>query len=124
MSTTQVRIVGVGLSFLVIFASGLWLSHLGKPYQAGLFAVHKLVGVAVGILLAVIVYQAHQAAPLTALQVAAIAATILLFAATVVAGALLSLDMSLPALVPRLHQVVPVLTLLSSTGTLYLLLGK
>jgi hypothetical protein len=120
---TQVRIAGVGLSFLVILFSGIWLSHLGKPYQAGLFAVHKLVGVAVGVLLAVIVYQVHQAAPLGQLRIAAIAITVLLFTGTVAAGALLSLDRPMPAVVQRLHQVVPVLTLLSSAGTLYLLLG-
>jgi hypothetical protein len=31
MGTTQVRVAGVGLSFVLVFLSGIWLSHLGKP---------------------------------------------------------------------------------------------
>jgi hypothetical protein len=122
MSTTQVRIAGVGLSFVLIFLSGIWLSHLGKPYNTGVFTIHKLVGLAVGVLLAVMVVQTHQATPLGLVEIAAIVVTVLFFIGTVAAGGLLSINLELPAFVGKLHQVLPVLTVLSTAGTLYLLL--
>jgi heme A synthase len=125
MGTTQVRIVGVGLSFVLIFLSGIWLSHLGKPYSTGVFTIHKLVGLAVGVLLAVMVYQAHKATPLGLVEIAAIVVTVLFFIGTVAAGGLLSVNLEVPAFVGKLHQVLPILTVLSTAGTLYLLLcGK
>ena len=122
MSTTQVRVAGVGLSFVLLLLSGIWLSHLGKPYSTGVFTIHKLVGLAVGVLLAVMVYQTHKAAPLGLVEIAAILVTILFFMGTVVAGGLLSIDLEVPAFVQKLHQFLPVLTMLSTAGTLYLLL--
>ena len=125
MSTTQVRVVGAASLFLVLFLSGIWTSHAGKPYSTAPFTIHKLIGLAAGVFLAVIVYRTHKAAPLGLLDLVAISVTVLLFAGTVVAGALLSIDKPMPAVVLKAHQVVPVLTLLSTAGTLYLLLrGK
>lgn len=123
MSTTQVRVVGTGLLLVLVLLSGLWVRGSGKPYSTLPFTIHKLVGLATGVLLAVIVYQTHQAAPLGLLQIAAIVVTVLLFVGTVAAGALLSIDKQVPAIVLRLHQVLPVLTVLSTAGTLYLLLS-
>ena len=122
MTTTQVRVAGVGLSFVVIFLSGLWLGHLGKPYSTGVFTIHKLVGLAVGVLLAVMVVQTQKAAPLGLVEIAAIVVTVLFFMGTVAAGGLLSIELEMPALVQKLHQIMPVLTVLSTAGTLYLLL--
>jgi hypothetical protein len=125
MSTWQIRVACVGLSFVLIILSGIWLSHLGKPYNTGVFAVHKLVGVAVGVLLGIMVFQAHKATPLDVVQIAAIVITVLFFIGTVAAGSLLSIDLEVPTLVNKLHRFLPVLTVLSTAGTLYLLLrGK
>jgi peptidoglycan/LPS O-acetylase OafA/YrhL len=123
VNTTQVRVVGVALGFLLIFLSGMWVRRSGKPYSTGPFTIHKLVGLAAGALLAVIVYRTNQAAPLDPLQIAAIVLTVLLFVGTVAAGGLLSIDKPVPAVVLRVHQFVPVLTVLSTAGTLYFLLG-
>ncbi len=122
MSTWQIRVAGVVLSFVLIILSGIWLSHLGKPYNTGVFAIHKVAGVAVGILLGVMVYQASKTTPLDAAQIAAIVVTVLFFIGTVAAGGVLSVDLEAPAPVLRLHQYLPVLTALSTAGTLYLLL--
>lgn len=123
MSTTQVRVVGVGLLFVLILLSGFWVSGAGKPYKTFPFAIHKLAGLAAGILLGVIVYRTHQASPLGPIEIAAIVVTVLCFLGTVVAGSLLSIDESAPGIVLRLHQIIPVLTVLSTVGTLYLVLG-
>jgi hypothetical protein len=122
MSSTQVRVAGIGLSFVLIFLSGLWLSHLGKPYSTAVFTIHKLVGLAAGVLLAVLVVQTHKAAPLGLVEIAAIVVTVLFFIGTVAAGGLLSIDLEVPTLARKLHKVIPVLTVLFTAGTLYLLL--
>lgn len=122
MSTTTVRVAGVGLSFVLILLSGIWLSRGGKPYGTGIFTIHKLVGLAVGVLLAVMVYQTNKATALGLSQIAAIVVTVLFFIGTVVAGGLLSIDMEVPGVVRRLHQILPALTVLSTAGTLWLLL--
>lgn len=123
MSTTEVRVASIALLFVLILLSGFWVSGAGKPYKTLPFTIHKLAGLAIGILLAVLVYRTHQASPLGSIEIAAIVVTVLFFAGTVVPGALLSIDESAPGIVLRLHQIVPVLTLLSTAGTLYLLLG-
>jgi hypothetical protein len=121
MSTSLVRVAGIGLLFVFVFLSGLWVSGAGKPYSTLPFSVHKLVGLAAGILLAVIVYQTYRADPLGLLEIAAIVITVLLFAGTVAAGAFLSINQQAPGVVLKLHQVIPVLTVLSTAGILYLL---
>jgi hypothetical protein len=121
MSTTPVRAVGIGMLFLVIVLSGIYLSRSGKPYSTFPFTIHKLVGLALGVWLAVIVYQTHQTAPLDLLQIVAVVVTALLFAGTVAAGGLLSVDKPVPAAVQTLHKILPALAVLSTTSTLYLL---
>ena len=122
MSAAHTRVVVTGALLVIVLLSGLWTSRAGKPYKTLPFAIHKLAGLAAGILLAVIVYKSHQAAPLGPAEIAAVAVTVLFFLGTVVVGGLLSVNEQAATLVLRLHQVLPVLSLLSAAGTLYLLL--
>lgn len=122
MNAFQARIVGAALLLVLVVLSGIWVSRSGKPYRTAPFTIHKLVGLAAGVILAVIVYQAHQAAPLDLLEIACVVVAVLMFAITVAAGGLLSIEKPMPGGVLRLHQIIPVLALLSTTGTLYLLL--
>jgi len=116
-------VVGVGLAFVLIFFSGILLWRSGKPYSTALFTIHKLVGIAGGVWLGVLVYQANNAAPLEPGAIAGVVVTVLLFVITVAAGGLLSIDRPAPTIVRRLHQVIPVLAVLATAGTLFLLLG-
>ena len=122
MSATQARLMVTGALLAVVLLSGLWVSRAGRPYKTFPFTIHKLAGLAAGILLAVIVYKTHQAAPLGPVEIAAIAVTVLLFIGTVAAGGLLSVNEQAPTIVLRLHQVLPTLSLLSTAATLYALL--
>jgi hypothetical protein len=122
MGTIQLKVIGAGLFFLFIFLSGFWLSRSGKPYSPVLFNIHKLIGLATGIFLIITVYQVHQVTLLRPAQVAAIAVSVLLFAADVAAGGLLSIDKPMPSAIARVHKVFPYLIALSTAATLYLLL--
>lgn len=122
MSTTVIAIV-TGLFFLLVFLSGFWLSRTGRPLHAGLSTVHKLISLAAGIFMLVTIYQRNRALPLNTVEWIAIMVTGLCFLGTVASGGLLSTDKPTPVALLRVHQVVPVLTLLSSAITLCLLLG-
>ena len=122
MSTT-VRAIIVGLFFLFIFLSGIRLSRAGRPLNVGISTIHKLISLAAGVFLLVTIYQRHGVVPLNTTEWIAIVVTGLCFASTVASGGLLSSDKSKPVAVLRVHQIVPVLTVLATGATLYLLLG-
>lgn len=123
MNTTM-RAIVAGSSFLFIFLSGIWLSRIGRPLNVAISTVHKLISLAAGILLLVTIYQRHQLASLSTAEWIAIVVTGLCFLGTVASGGFLSSDKPMPVAVLRVHQIMPVLTALSSAGTLYLVLGR
>lgn len=118
------RAIVVGLFFLFIVLSGIWLSRTGRPLNVAISTVHKLISLAAGITLLVTVYQRNRIVPLSTTEWIAIVVTGLCFLGDVVSGGLLSSDKPRPAVILRVHQVVPVLTALSTAATLYLLLGS
>jgi hypothetical protein len=124
MSSTQLRIVTAGLLFLFIFLFGFWLNRTEKPYNMAVFTIHKLLAVGAIVLLAVTVYRVHQVTPLSPGQILVVVITAVCFVATMVTGAVLSIDKTMPLIVHRLHQITPFLTLLSTSATLYLLLVR
>jgi len=122
MSTIPMKVVSTGLFLLFIFLSGFWLSNAGRPINAIILAVHKLIGLAAGIFLVVNLYRVHQVSPFGALEIGVIVITALFFLSNVVTGGLLSTDKVMPAFVQRLHQITPYLTVLSTAVTMYFLL--
>lgn len=126
MNTNYYRFVGAGLFFLLILLSGYWLSRTGKPYGTIVFTIHKLVAVAAVVLLGVTVYRIHRAGALSAIELLAAITTGVFFLGTMVTGGLLSIpiDKAMPAIVHKLHQVTPYLTVLSTAVALYFLRGR
>jgi hypothetical protein len=124
MGTNQLRVVSAGLFFLFIFLSGFRLSRTGKPYSRIILTIHKLIGLAAGVFLVMTVYRIHQVAPLSPVEITAIVVTVLFFAGNVATGGLLSTDKTMPAVILKLHQITPYLTVLSTAVTLYLLLSR
>jgi len=114
MGSMELRLVGAGLFFLFIFLSGIWLSRSGKPLNGLILNIHKLIGLAFGVLIIITLYRTNRAAALDAIEWAAIVVTGLLFAGTVVFGGLLSTGKPAPAASLRLHQVLSVLTVTAS----------
>jgi hypothetical protein len=124
MNTTTMRVVSTGLFFLFIFVSGIWLSRSGRPLNGGILAVHKLVSVAAGVFLIITMVRLNRVAPLSATEWTAIVVTGLCFLGTVVSGGLLSIGKPMPAAILRAHQIMPVLVVISTTVSLYLLLSR
>ena len=124
MGTTQWVVAGAGLFFLLIFLTGIWLRRSGKPYSALVFNIHKLIGLAAGVLLIITVYRMHQVAALGPLEIAAVVVTALLLAGTAAVGSLLSFDSPMPAAISIMNRFLPYLAVLPTAVTLYLLLSR
>ena len=126
MSANQYRFVGAGVFFLLILFSGYWLSRSGKPYNTIVFTIHKLIALAAVVLLGLAIRRVHQVGPLSTIEWSAAIVTGLFFVGTIATGGVLSVptDKPVPAIVHKLHQVTPYLTICATVATLYLLRGR
>jgi hypothetical protein len=121
MNLDQLRVVGAVSVFVVIFGSGYWLNRAGKPYNAIILTIHKLISLAAVVFLVIIMVQSNRAEALSAIEIVAGVVTGLFFVSLIATGGLLSSDKQMPTIVLRLHQVAPYLTVLAAAVTLYLL---
>ena len=126
MNNNLLKILGVGLGFIIMFLSGFWLNRTGKPYGTLVFAVHKLIGVGLGIFLYITVKQLHPTSPLSVTEIILIALIVLSFIGTVTTGSLLSVPVSkpMPAMVSTMNKIFPYITVLFTLVPLYLLLNR
>jgi hypothetical protein len=123
MNTLTTKLIAAGLLFIFTLLSGLWLSHSGKPYNSGIFAIHKLIALATIIMIGISVFNLYKALDLqTFVVLVLIAASGLLFLALLITGGLLSLNISLSGIALKVHQVVPLLALVASAITISLLI--
>ena len=123
MDSTQMKVIEAGLFFFFIFLTGVRLSRSGRPYHVLKFNLHKLIGLAALIFLVFTVYQIKEVTPLSPLEITACAVTGLLFACTIIAGGLVSIEKPMPAAIPLMHKIFPYLTVLATAVTLFLLLS-
>jgi hypothetical protein len=124
MSTTLIKSGVIGLLFLLTLVSGLLLRRMGRPHNVLISTVHKLVALGALALLILTAFQINRAAGLGGLQMAVVAAAVLFFLGAIAGGGwLMIVEGPAPPIARRLHQILPVLTVLSSAGSLALLLG-
>jgi hypothetical protein len=124
MNTTATKLTLAGLLFLFALLSGIWASHSGKPINVVIFTIHKLIALTTVIVIAMSVYNLYKALDLrTFIELAVIVSTAL-FLALFITGALLSRNSPMPTAILRIHQVAPMLALVSSTITIYLLVSS
>ncbi|TLM97341.1 hypothetical protein FDZ73_25180 [bacterium] len=124
MSTTQVKLVIVGLLFVFIFVCGYILSRAGKPYPMVLFTLHKLLTLGTVVFLALSINKIAQVSPLSQLQILAVVITSVLFLATIATGGVVSAATSVPMIARGLHHIVPYLALLSSAWMIFIVFIK
>jgi hypothetical protein len=130
MGTHVSRIVVIGLLFLVVFLSGVWLSRnlrlndprpYGKPLTGTDSAVHKLIALATGIIAGVNIRSLHRGIEFSSIEFTAVIVAGLLFVLMVVSGSLLSLGKARNKGMVALHNVGSVLTVVATAGAIYLL---
>ena len=122
MTIPIIRFALCGSAFLLTLISGLWLSHLGKPYNVAFFNIHKLIALATVITIGINARHLFTVADQhAALATGLLVAAGLLFVALFATGALLSIGNLSPVLSLRVHQVAPLLALAASAAALILL---
>jgi hypothetical protein len=124
MKTIDIRILSAGILFVLAIASGVWVTKLGRPLNAGVFTVHKLIALAALVLMIVIVGALAKGIVLNPLMILCIVLTFLFFAAMIATGAVLSFEKPAPGFVLMLHRILPALTLAASAATVILMKGK
>lgn len=124
MDTITSKLIAAGILALLTLVSGTIVSRAGKPQNIWLVSIHKLIAVGTVVLIVMAVNQLYKSADgrlFVILSIMVLSAV--LFLALIATGAFLTREeMELPAFVLRVHQIVPLLALASSSLTIYLLL--
>ena len=121
MSANISRIMVGGILLFFTVSSGMWLSNSGKPINVAIFTVHKLIALLTVIFIAVTIYQLQATIETrTVVRLVAVVVTGLVFLCLFVSGALLSLGKPISGAILTIHQVAPLLAVISTAATLYL----
>ena len=121
MNITTWGIVGILLMFAAIIGTGFWISNGGKPYNTGIFTLHKLITIAAVVILALMTVKTHRTSGLNTAGLAGVITSGCLLIGTMVTGGMLSVDKVMPSIVLRMHQILPFLTTLSTGITLFIM---
>jgi hypothetical protein len=122
MNTLTTKLIAAGILFLFTLISGVIVSHSGRPPSVALVTLHKLIAVATVVLFGMTVNQLVKTGDAQVfVKLSVVVVTGVLFVILVATGALLTRDMQLPEAILKVHQVAPLLALVSSTTTIYLL---
>jgi|FLOH01.1.fsa_nt_gi hypothetical protein len=123
LAATQIKLVSAALLLILSFILGYWLNKMGKPYHIALLTSHKLISLALFVLLCIVVYRFSQIHEFNAVVTSLCVITGLLFLGSLVSGGLLSTDLALPSFLKITHHITPYLAVLFSGITLYLIIS-
>jgi hypothetical protein len=127
MDTITSKLIAAGILFLFTLISGVIVSHSSRPLNIGLVTLHKLIAVGTAVLVGMTINQLYKSVDGKVLiEIGLTVISALLLLALIATGAFLTREeMQLPELVLNIHKIAPMLALVSSTITLYLLVrGK
>lgn len=123
MESLSTKLISAGVLGIITLISGVVLSNTGRPLNTILFNLHKIISVATIVLIIVFVIQLYKAGETkTMLEIGMIILTILFFVALVATGGMLSFEREWPAIVLKIHQVLPLVSLTFSAISSYLLI--
>jgi hypothetical protein len=107
--------------FVLVFVLGFVLKRRGRPHHVLLLTVHKLLALAVLILMALTVIRINRVTPLDTAALIAAAATAVFFVVAIISGGLVSTDKPAPPLALLVHRVTPFVTVAGAVATSILL---
>ena len=125
MDTITSKLIVAGMLFLFTLISGVVVSRSGRPLNIWLVTAHKLIAVGMVVLIGIAVNQLYKSSNgKLFIEMSLMVISAFLFLALIATGAFLTREeMQLPALVLNIHKVAPLLALVSSTITVYLLVN-
>ena len=123
MSIT-LKITGIGIVFLLIIISGIWLTKTGKPYNPVLFNVHKLISLGGVVFTGIVVYNLLREIEIRPLIWALVILTGVFFIVLIVTGGLLNLDKPFYNLLRTIHRILPAVFVILTAVIFYFLLRE
>ncbi len=124
MSPIATKVTGAVVLFHIVIVSGLWLGKSSNPLNVAVLTVHKLVAVAVLVILAVTCYRMNEVSALGTLNTAVVAMTVIVFLGAIASGGFLSTGKEMPSVVLIVHRATSALSVLSTGMLMFLLRNR
>jgi len=121
MKPIDTRLLTAGVLFVLTVASGIWVSRAGRPLNAAILTVHKLIALATVILLVFVIKGMSKGMPMTGVVITMIVVTAVFFLGLFATGVILSFDKLVNKLILGIHAVMPLLAAASAFASVYLL---
>lgn len=118
------KIIGSGLLILFTIVTGIWLSNSGKPLNALIFNIHKLVALASVILIVLVIRNLLKNVEINNVILTLIIVTGLFILLLFISGALLSFGKPVNNIILTMHSVVPIPTVITTAMIIYLLVSR
>ena len=116
------KIIGTGLLFLFTIVTGIWLSNSGKPLNALIFNIHKLIALGSVIFTVILIRNLLKDVEIKTVILILIIVTGLFVLTLFISGALLSLGKPVNNIILTIHSVTPIPTVVTIAITIYLIL--
>jgi hypothetical protein len=124
MNPMTSKLIVTGLLLLFTLLSGVWVSNSGRPYNTGIFTLHKLIALGAVIFTVATVQQLRTGMDTRTLAVGAVVVTGLLFLSLFASGALLSIGKPDHIAILTIHRVAPLLAVIATAATMVLLISS
>ena len=121
---TITKFIAPGIVFLLTLVFGVWLSHVGKPYNGVLFNIHKLIALGAVILTAVQLFKMLQDTGIQAVPILLIVVAVTCAIALFASGALMSMEKLNHNVMLTIHRIAPILAVIAMAVAIYLFAGR
>ncbi len=118
------KIVITGLLFFLTIASGIWLTHSGKPLNPIIFNVHKLMALASVIFTIVIITNFFKSTPISSLIVLVVVGAIISVLVIFISGALISVGKFSEKILLIIHNISTIAIVVSIGVLIWLMFIK
>jgi hypothetical protein len=118
------KLTGLGILFLLIIISGIWLTKTGRPYQNNVFNVHKLISLLAVVLGTIMVYNLQKGMEISVLTTTFMIIAAILFIVLIITGGLLNLDKPFYDTLRITHRILSPITIILTVVVFYILLKK
>jgi hypothetical protein len=107
--------------FLIIALSGLWMNKSGKPYNAVVLAIHKLLSTGILAFIIYTLYQWQKVVAFSSHVLMTCIALVVLFLIAIITGGVLSTGKQIPSAISLFHKASAYISIAGTGITLFLL---
>ncbi len=108
MNTVTTRMIAIGVLYLLMILTGIWLTKKGKPYSLLAVNLHKFITLAMLVMLIIQVIFLNKTVGISGLVWVVVFLTAVLFLIEMVSGGILSASKEEKTMVANSHKIVPV----------------